>query len=67
MPAHAVFASTRYMDPKVRGFVDLCRDALRDGADNRIKRGDRAPLARVAVHRPGFTLRQPTPRIRRRL
>ncbi|MBY3348059.1 LysR family transcriptional regulator [Rhizobium laguerreae] len=23
MPVHAVFASTRYMDPKVRGFVDL--------------------------------------------
>lgn len=30
MPVHAVFASTRYMDPKVRGFVDLCRDAFRD-------------------------------------
>ncbi|MBY3260240.1 MULTISPECIES: LysR family transcriptional regulator [Rhizobiaceae] len=26
VPVHAVFASTRYMDPKVRGFVDLCRD-----------------------------------------
>ena len=25
VPVHAVFASTRYMDPKVRGFVDLCR------------------------------------------
>lgn len=24
MPVHAVFASTRYMDPKVRSFVDLC-------------------------------------------
>ncbi|WP_431045874.1 LysR family transcriptional regulator [Roseateles sp. L2-2] len=23
-PVHAVFASSRYMDPKVRGFVDLC-------------------------------------------
>lgn len=34
MPVHAVFASTRYMDPKVRGFVDLCLDAFRDGADN---------------------------------
>jgi len=22
-PVHAVFASSRYMDPKVRGFVDL--------------------------------------------
>lgn len=33
MPVHAVFASTRYMDPKVRGFVDLCRDAFRDGSD----------------------------------
>jgi len=28
MPVHAVFASTRYMDPKVRGFIDLCRDAF---------------------------------------
>ncbi|MBE1506690.1 LysR family transcriptional regulator [Rhizobium viscosum] len=26
VPVHAVFASTRFMDPKVRGFVDLCRD-----------------------------------------
>jgi DNA-binding transcriptional LysR family regulator len=33
MPVHAAFASTRYMDPKVRGFVDLCRDAFRDGAE----------------------------------
>ncbi|GAA3113668.1 LysR family transcriptional regulator [Rhizobium viscosum] len=33
MPVHAVFASTRYMDPKVRGFVDLCRDAFRDSSD----------------------------------
>lgn len=28
VPVHAVFASTRYMDPKVRGFVDLCRDSF---------------------------------------
>lgn len=28
MPVHAVFASTRYMDPKVRGFIDLCREAF---------------------------------------
>lgn len=28
MPIHAVFPSRRYMDPKVRGFVDLCRDAF---------------------------------------
>lgn len=35
MPVHAVFASTRYMDPKVRGFVDLCRDAFGDGRDAR--------------------------------
>ncbi|MDI4234150.1 LysR family transcriptional regulator [Bradyrhizobium sp. Arg237L] len=34
MPVHAVFASTRYMDPKVRGFVDLCRDAFRNGNDD---------------------------------
>ncbi|MBS7541509.1 LysR family transcriptional regulator [Ancylobacter oerskovii] len=34
MPVHSVFASTRYMDPKVRGFVDLCRDAFRDGGAN---------------------------------
>ncbi|GGC89949.1 LysR family transcriptional regulator [Chelatococcus reniformis] len=33
MPVHAVFASTRYMDPKVRGFVDLCRDAFQDDSD----------------------------------
>ena len=31
MPVHAVFASTRYMDPKVRAFVDLCRDAFENG------------------------------------
>ena len=31
MPVHAVFASTRYMDPKVRGFVDLCREAFNEG------------------------------------
>ena len=30
MPVHAVFASTRYMDPKVRAFVDLCCEAFRD-------------------------------------
>lgn len=30
MPVHAVFASTRYMDPKVRGFIDLCRDAFNE-------------------------------------
>ncbi len=28
VPVHAVFASTRYMDPKVRGFVDLCRESF---------------------------------------
>ncbi|MBB3447087.1 MULTISPECIES: LysR family transcriptional regulator [unclassified Rhizobium] len=28
MPVHAVFASTRYMDPKVRSFVDLCRGSF---------------------------------------
>ncbi|WP_226573944.1 LysR family transcriptional regulator [Acuticoccus sediminis] len=33
LPVHAVFASTRYMDPKVRGFVDLCRDAFDDRPD----------------------------------
>lgn len=27
-PVHAVFASSRYMDPKVRGFVDLCVGAF---------------------------------------
>ncbi|GGE55144.1 LysR family transcriptional regulator [Agaricicola taiwanensis] len=32
MPVHAVFASTRYMDPKVRSFIDLCRDAFRDSS-----------------------------------
>lgn len=29
-PVHAVFASSRYMDPKVRGFVDLCVAAFKD-------------------------------------
>ena len=33
MPVHAVFASTRYMDPKVRGFVDLCREAFEAGSE----------------------------------
>lgn len=28
VPVHAVFASTRYMTPKVRGFIDLCRDGF---------------------------------------
>lgn len=31
-PVHAVFASSRYMDPKVRSFVDLSVDAFK-GAD----------------------------------
>ncbi|MBB3565617.1 DNA-binding transcriptional LysR family regulator [Rhizobium sp. BK512] len=30
VPVHAVFASTRYMDPKVRRFIDLCRERFRD-------------------------------------
>lgn len=29
-PVHAVFASSRYMDPKVRSFVDLCLSAFRE-------------------------------------
>nr|WP_293976797.1 substrate binding domain-containing protein [Sphingomonas sp.] len=33
VPVHAVFASTRYMDPKVRGFVDVCRAGFSDVAD----------------------------------
>jgi len=28
MPVHTVFAFTRYMDPKVRVFIGLCRDPL---------------------------------------
>lgn len=28
-PVHAVFASSRYMDPKIRGFVDLCVEEFR--------------------------------------
>lgn len=28
-PVHAVFASSRYMDPKVRSFVDLCLSAFK--------------------------------------
>jgi len=30
-PVHAVFASSRYMDPKVRSFVDLCLDLQQTG------------------------------------
>lgn len=30
-PVHAVFASSRYMDPKVRSFVDLSVSAFKDG------------------------------------
>ncbi|WP_420141018.1 LysR family transcriptional regulator [Sphingomonas sp.] len=33
MPVHAVFASTRYMDPKVRSFIDLCQDAFNEDSD----------------------------------
>ncbi len=29
VPVHAVFTSTRYMDPKVRSFIDLCRERFR--------------------------------------
>ena len=30
-PVHALFASSRYMDPKVRGFVDLCLSEFTNG------------------------------------
>jgi len=33
VPVHAVFASSRYKDPKVRGFVDLSLDAFQARAD----------------------------------
>lgn len=33
-PVHAVFASSRYMDPKVRTFVDLCLSAFQDSNSN---------------------------------
>jgi DNA-binding transcriptional LysR family regulator len=29
VPVHAVFASARYLTPKVRGFIDLAVDAMR--------------------------------------
>ncbi|SAI41407.1 LysR family transcriptional regulator [Bordetella ansorpii] len=32
-PVHAVFASSRYMDPKVRRFVDYCLEAFTGGAE----------------------------------
>lgn len=32
VPVHAVFASARYLTPKVRGFIDLAVDAMRRGA-----------------------------------
>ncbi|APO70569.1 LysR family transcriptional regulator protein (plasmid) [Rhizobium gallicum] len=28
VPVHAVFASTRYMNPRVRGFIDFCLDSF---------------------------------------
>jgi DNA-binding transcriptional LysR family regulator len=31
VPVHAVFASARYLTPKVRGFIDLAVDAMRIG------------------------------------
>jgi DNA-binding transcriptional LysR family regulator len=33
-PVHAVFPSSRYMDPKVRGFVDTCRKAFAGSDDS---------------------------------
>ncbi|MDH0864388.1 LysR family transcriptional regulator [Mitsuaria sp. GD03876] len=33
-PVHALFASSRYMDPKVRGFVDLCIRAFMNAEDD---------------------------------
>ncbi|MCF3934969.1 LysR family transcriptional regulator [Acuticoccus sp. M5D2P5] len=35
VPVHAVFASTRYVDPKVRAFVDLCRDRFDGNGESR--------------------------------
>jgi DNA-binding transcriptional LysR family regulator len=32
VPVHAVFASARYLTPKVRGFIDLAVDAMHPGA-----------------------------------
>jgi DNA-binding transcriptional LysR family regulator len=29
VPVHAVFASARYLTPKVRGFIDLAVEAMR--------------------------------------
>ncbi|MCD0504398.1 LysR family transcriptional regulator [Bordetella petrii] len=34
-PVHAVFASSRYMDPKVRSFVDLSLDAFKSATTDR--------------------------------
>ncbi|QGU33528.1 LysR family transcriptional regulator [Thermochromatium tepidum] len=33
VPIHAVFASARYLTPKVRAFIDLAVDAMRAGVD----------------------------------
>lgn len=33
VPVHAVFASTRYMDPKVRDFVDVCREGFKSDVE----------------------------------
>lgn len=34
VPVHAVFTSTRYMDPKVRSFIDLCRERFRENLNS---------------------------------
>lgn len=47
MPVHAVFASTRYMDPKVRGFIDLCRDAFNE--DSALYAGEGIAAVSIAL------------------
>jgi len=39
-PVHAVFASSRYMDPKVRRFVDLCLNEFKDSKVVQLHTGD---------------------------
>lgn len=45
-PVHAVFASSRYMDPKVRRFVDHCVAAFGDEGSARVPTAGRRPRKR---------------------
>jgi hypothetical protein len=40
VPVHAVFASARYLTPKVRGFIELAAEAFDDTGSSGGARGD---------------------------